>query len=50
MLPVASAMETRQSPDGMEDPRVVGSVVRSVLPSGVLIGSGRAMVTGLNPL
>lgn len=50
-MPAESAMETRQSPDGMEDPRVVASdVVRSVLPKGVLIGSGRAMVTGLNPL
>lgn len=45
-------METRQSPDGIEDPRVVASddVVRFVMPKALLIGSGRAMVTVVEPL
>ena len=46
------AVETRQSPDGAGDPRVVLDVVdvRSVLPRGLLIGVGRAMVTVVGPL
>jgi len=52
VLPRVCAVEIRQSPDGVENSRdsVVLDALRVVVPKGVSIGVGKAIVTVVEPL